>query len=207
MKRLCLDTVIIQTDGEPAIVEVADAVAKLRPKTLTRKTPAHSSQSNGAVESCVGHLAGQVRTMRSQIEVMHDVVISPNWCVWSWMARHAAWLASRFSVRASGRTAHEEAFDSEWKGDLCIFGESVMFREAASYTALARWSATVDGRRPTSSGIAVFTWDGQSRPTSTSSAARRASTRRGTCDDSPPTSGGIQTASGRWLECRGQLSG
>ena len=129
-----MDTVILQSDGKPAIVELAEAVAKLRPKTLTRKTPAHSSQSNGAVESCIGHLAGQVRTMRSQIEVMHDVVISPNWCVWSWMARHAAWLASRFSVRASGRTAHEEAFDSEWKGDLCIFGESVLFREAAGYT-------------------------------------------------------------------------
>ena len=113
LKRLCLDTVILQTDGEPAIVELAEAVAKLRPKTLARKTPAHSSQSNGAVESCIGHLAGQVRTMRSRIEVMHDVVISPNWCVWAWMARHAAWLASRFSVRASGRTAHEEAFDSE----------------------------------------------------------------------------------------------
>ena len=51
LKRLCLDTVILQTDGEPAIVELAEAVAKLRPKTLTRKTPAHSSQSNGAVES------------------------------------------------------------------------------------------------------------------------------------------------------------
>ena len=37
-------------------------------------------------------------------------------------------------MRASGRTAHEEAFDSEWKGDLCIFGESVLFREAAGYT-------------------------------------------------------------------------
>ena len=50
------------------------------------------------------------------------------------MARHAAWLASRVSARASGRTAHEEALDSEWKGDLCIFGESVLFREAARYT-------------------------------------------------------------------------
>ena len=64
LKRLCLDTVILQTDGEPAIVELAEAVAKLRPKTLTRKTPAHSSQSNGAVESGIGHLAGQVRRGR-----------------------------------------------------------------------------------------------------------------------------------------------
>ena len=134
LKRLCLDTVILQTDGEPAIVELAEAVAKLRPKTLTRKTPAHSSQSNGAVESRIGHLDGQVRTARAQLEMMHGVTISPNWCMWTWLTRHACWLASRFSVRASGRTAREEAFDSEWKGDLCIFGESVMLREAASTT-------------------------------------------------------------------------
>ena len=37
-------------------------------------------------------------------------------------------------MRNSGRTAHEKAFVCEWKGDLCIFGESVMFREAAGYT-------------------------------------------------------------------------
>ncbi len=53
LKKLNLDTVILQTDGEPAIVELAEAVAKLRPKTLTRETPAHSCQSNGAVESCI----------------------------------------------------------------------------------------------------------------------------------------------------------
>ena len=29
---------------------------------------------------------------------------------------------SKFSVRGSGRTAHEEAFDREWKGDLCVLG-------------------------------------------------------------------------------------
>ncbi len=30
-----------------------------------------------------------------------------------------------------GQHSYAEAFDSEWKGDLCIFGESVLFREAA----------------------------------------------------------------------------
>ena len=40
----------------------------------------------------------------------------------------------------SGRTAYEEASDSEWKGDLCIFGETILFREAESYTG-ARYEA------------------------------------------------------------------
>ncbi len=77
-KRLCLDMVILQTDGEPAIVELAEAVAKARPQTVAWKTPAHSSQSRGTVESCVGHLAGQLRTTRAQLEVTHGVTTSPN---------------------------------------------------------------------------------------------------------------------------------
>ena len=135
LKRLCLDTVILQTDGEPAIKELANEIEKARTKpTRLRNTPAHSSQSNGAVESAIGHISGQARAMRAQVESAHGVVLTPNWCVWPWLIRHASWLMGRFSVRASGRTAYEEAFDSEWRGDLCVLGEVVLFREAASYT-------------------------------------------------------------------------
>ncbi len=78
LKRLCWETVILQTDGELAIGEWAEAVARARPKTVTRKTPAHSSQSDGAVDFCTGQMAGQIRTMRSERKVIHDVVISPD---------------------------------------------------------------------------------------------------------------------------------
>ena len=49
---------------------------------------------------------------------------------------------NRFSVRVSGRTAYEKAFDSEWEGNLCVFGETILFWEAASYKG-----ALVLGRR------------------------------------------------------------
>ena len=39
---------------------------------------------------------------------------------------------SRLSTRASARTAYEEAFDSEWKGDLCFFVETILLLEAES---------------------------------------------------------------------------
>ncbi len=65
LKRLCLATVILQTDGEAAIVDLAEAVAQVLPKTVARKTPSHSSQG----------LAGLARTMRAQLEMTCGVTM------------------------------------------------------------------------------------------------------------------------------------
>ena len=85
---------------------------------------------------------GQVRTLRTHLESMHCVVLNPNMCIWSWLTRHASCLMSRLTTRASARTAYEEAFDSEWKGDLCVFGTTIFFQVAESKTG-----ALVKGRR------------------------------------------------------------
>ena len=48
---LCLGKIVLQTDNEPSILEVAKEVKKARQplETLLRSTPVHSSSSNGAV--------------------------------------------------------------------------------------------------------------------------------------------------------------
>ena len=118
-------------------------ISNLRQKpTRTRTTPTHSSHSDGAVESTIGHLTGQVRNLRVQVEMMHGSILHPNMCIWPWLTRHSSWLMNRFSVRVIGRTAHEEAFDSEWKGDLCVMAGTILFREAEMCTG-----ALVIGRR------------------------------------------------------------
>ena len=49
LRRLCLETMIAESDGEPAIRELAEELSKLRQKqTRTRTALTHSSQSNGA---------------------------------------------------------------------------------------------------------------------------------------------------------------
>ena len=73
----------------------------------------------------------QVCILRPQLETMHGVVLNPNMCIWLWLTRHASWLMNSFSVRVSGRTAYEEAFDSDCKGDLCG-----SFREAESHAGV-----------------------------------------------------------------------
>ena len=68
LKRLCAESLIVQTEGEPAIRELAEELAKVRQKpTRTGATPGHSCQSNGAVESAIGHLIGHWRTLRARV--------------------------------------------------------------------------------------------------------------------------------------------
>ena len=70
---------IVQTDGETTIRELAEELARVRLKpTRTRTTPAHAVQSTGAVEATIG----QVRTLRAHLEPMLDVVVRPNMCIW-----------------------------------------------------------------------------------------------------------------------------
>ena len=135
---------MLHADNELAIQEVAREIkaARLPLETVLRSTPVHSSASNGAVEQFIRHLGGQLRTLRAATEHHHGVRLHPSLAVWPWMVRHSCWLMARFSVRASGRTAHEEAFDSRWQGELAPFGVPVLFRQQVSVTG-----AMTGGRR------------------------------------------------------------
>ena len=55
---------------------------------------------------------------------------------WTWATRHAAWLNTRYAVRATGTTAYMEAFGTEYHGEICKWGETLMFQESASYTGV-----------------------------------------------------------------------
>ena len=58
LKHLCLQTVIMQTDGGPAMREMTEKLAEVRQKpTRTRPKAAHSSQSWSAVESTILQVA------------------------------------------------------------------------------------------------------------------------------------------------------
>ena len=122
-RRLCLETVIAQTDGEPVTRELKELPKLQQKPTRTRTTSTHSSRSNGSVESAIGHLTGQVRTLREQLVMIHGLTLNPNMCNWPWLTRPASWSMNLFSVCASGRTAYEEASDTS------VLGETVFFRE------------------------------------------------------------------------------
>ena len=76
---------------------------------------------------------GQVRTLHAQLQSVHGVVFESQH-VYSALAYTTCFVFDEPTrhTRASARTAHEEAFDCEWKGDLCFFVEMILLLEAES---------------------------------------------------------------------------
>lgn len=73
LRRMCHGKVIIRTDGEPSIVDIADRVKTIRKKkysedTVLEKTPRYSSQSLGVMGATQRHGQGQMRTVRLSVE-------------------------------------------------------------------------------------------------------------------------------------------
>ena len=87
----------------------------------------------------------QFRTLRFQLEMKAGMKITPDLPVWSWIGRHSAWLYTRYHVRASGRTAYEEATDSSYRSEIAVFGEAMYFKEEHSQTGQMQQHRRVKG--------------------------------------------------------------
>ena len=127
----------IRTDGEPTILQVAneirDEMNKKRSKgeevkVRTEQAPRYSPQSMGAVGAAQSILKGDAMTLKSALEGKVGLQISPAMNVWLWLVRHSAWSRARFGVKANLRTAYEDAFGSQYTGQILPFGEAVMFK-------------------------------------------------------------------------------
>ena len=78
-----MSAVTVKTDNEPALMAVADDVAKVRAsrgarRTLMENSPAYSSKSNGVIERGVQTIQGVVRTLRSAIEERWMLKLDPE---------------------------------------------------------------------------------------------------------------------------------
>ena len=101
-----MSVVTLKTDNEPALVAVADDVAKVRAsrgaqRTIMENSPAHSSESNGVIERGVQTIQGMVRTLRSAIEERWMVKLDPENALWTWLVEYAGWLVNRAEVGQS----------------------------------------------------------------------------------------------------------
>ena len=133
-EQLCLSTVEVVTDGEPAILELADAVKRARQplSTRLRTAAAHSKGPVGPADAAIKAVGGQVRTLKLVLEEHYATRIDTGWTIFPWLVRHSAWLVARFAVRACGQTSYQQAFDAVFQGELAPFGERVLWHESAS---------------------------------------------------------------------------
>ena len=119
-EQLCLSTIEVVTDGEPAILELAEAVRSARLPLITRlrTAPAHSKGPVGPADAAIKVIGGQIRTMKLALEEKYATRIDTGWTIFPWLVRHSSWLVARFAVRACGQTSYQQAFDSVFQGEV-----------------------------------------------------------------------------------------
>ena len=98
---------VVQTDQEPAILDLARALVKEVPGLSMRASPAYHSQSLGTAERFHQSLHAQARTLRLHVHDRCNAVLLSTHSVFPWMIRHAPWLLSRYLVHSEGLTSYQ----------------------------------------------------------------------------------------------------
>ena len=124
--------IAIRSDNEPAIVKLVNSavnVLKLSGTNVTVEGSAeYDPQSNGAAESAVRLVKGQVRALqvglendiKSHIPVGHPVI--------TWLVRHAAMVRTMRVIGTDGKTAWQRTRGSTCKVKLVNFGEVTRYK-------------------------------------------------------------------------------
>ena len=92
-----LSDITLQCDPEPSLIKLAESVkSKRTERTVIRRSPRRSHQSNGGVENYQKQLQGQIRTMLVAMQEHTQYRPSADNALMRWIVRHAAWLVPRF---------------------------------------------------------------------------------------------------------------
>ena len=129
LKRFILETgrsfAFLQSDQEPSIKAVLQAVIKQLPGLTLRGAPTHSSATQGSVERYHQTLFSQIRTLELQIETEYKIQMKLDNVLLPWMVRHSAWLLNRFLIHSDGLTSYQRALGKSYSNAICSFGEVV----------------------------------------------------------------------------------
>ena len=139
VKQLCRDIkrcghrkkVLIRSDGEPSIKDLADKVANMRAgETLLECSPAGDSRANGRAERAVQTVEKQVRILKLALDeaVGATSVAHP---IFTWLILHAADVLTKFKVRPDGLTAYEYFNGRAYSGLMVDFGTLVLRKSSA----------------------------------------------------------------------------
>ena len=78
--------VIVKTDGEPALLNVMEAIQEKRSHpTVPKHPPAYDSQANGAIEKAVDDVMAQLRALKIGLERRLQRKIQSNEVIIQWM--------------------------------------------------------------------------------------------------------------------------
>ena len=137
--------IILQTDGEPAILAWAEEVRRAvigdghAELVALQASPVDSHGSNGAAERAVALIRNQAKALIYQLEMHMQHAHLMGWNeesftvprsspLWTWASRHAAWSLNRFQRRRGlgNITAYEKYKGRLYQQPLVCFAQTVM---------------------------------------------------------------------------------
>ena len=117
----------LKTDGEPALVEVANTVKEIckAQEIVVKNPPAHDPKANGVAERAVREFKEQLRATKIALERRVKAKLDPKLPLLHWMVVHSVETINRFLVGADGRTPYYRLYNKHFTGKLLEFGEMV----------------------------------------------------------------------------------
>ena len=119
--------VILKTDGEPSIRQVAEEMKKARVHdTIPQSPPACDPAANGVADHAVQDVMGQLRAIKLGIEQRTKSIVATNGPFLQWMVEHAAWTINVASVGHDGKTPRQRLYGKASTKAILEFGEQVL---------------------------------------------------------------------------------
>ena len=124
------ERIIVKSDQEASIMDVARCVGKLRKDfgTAIENSKVGSSNTNGKVERAIQDLKGVIRTHKSALEAKLNTKIKLEDPIVPWLVRHAGHLITKCRIRENGRTAYHLMKGGRSNAKVVPFGEAVLFK-------------------------------------------------------------------------------
>ena len=127
IERSGLNKISIESDKDPALVDLIRAVKRERGENIEMIKPEHppvgESQSNGKVERTIRTVQAQVRTLKLMVESKFGTSIKQDSVLLPWLVKYAGTLINLASVGKDGKNAYERRIGRKWKKALPVFGE------------------------------------------------------------------------------------
>lgn len=118
--------VILKGDGEPALVQVQEAVKDARNhETILENPPAYDPQANGEAERAVGEIKAQLRAVKIGLESRLKKKVDSELPILEWMIPHSGDLITRYLIGADGKTPYYRIYQKFFQGKAYEFGEQV----------------------------------------------------------------------------------
>jgi len=141
--------VVCKTDGEPAIVQVQSKIIASRDgQTVPANPPAYNPESNGPIEKGVQDFNSMLRRLKLALEARIGCKVRVRSAVMEWLAQHAGFVHSRFTVGHDGKTPWERLGGRKWNRPMVEFGKRLW----ASWRASAWRKPKASPRTPQPKG-------------------------------------------------------